>query len=39
MRRVGLEPTIPVFEGAKKFRAFDCEATVTVTLFMCAYIK
>jgi hypothetical protein len=28
MPRVGLEPTIPVFEWAKKFRALDRAVTV-----------
>jgi hypothetical protein len=28
MSQVGFEPTIPVFEQAKKFYASDCAATV-----------
>jgi hypothetical protein len=28
MPKVGLEPTIPVFEGAKTVHALDCAATV-----------
>jgi hypothetical protein len=28
MPRVGLEPTIPVFEQAKTFHASDCAASV-----------
>jgi hypothetical protein len=31
MPRVGFEPTIPVFERVKKFRALDREATVIGT--------
>jgi hypothetical protein len=30
MHRVGLEPTTPVFEGAKTVHAFDSAATVIV---------